>query len=120
MARKRLTGLSREMRNNPTDAERRLWSYLRASQFCGARFTRQHQIGDFIADFACRKLRLAIELDGGQHAESVVDAGRTRVIEAYGYKVIRFWNDEVLSNIDGVLTILAEEIAIARNQTPLP
>ncbi|VVT15185.1 endonuclease domain-containing protein [Erythrobacter sp. EC-HK427] len=116
MAKKRLTQLAREMRNNPTEAETRLWQHLRASQFCDATFTRQHRIGDFIADFACRKLRLAIELDGGQHAESGTDAGRTRVIEAHGYKVIRFWNNEVLGNIDGVLHVIAEEIALARNE----
>ncbi|WP_379546903.1 endonuclease domain-containing protein [Qipengyuania sp. DSG2-2] len=120
MAKKRLTSLARKLRNEMTEAERRLWSHLRASQFCDARFTRQHQIGDFIADFACRKLRLAIELDGGQHAESVTDANRTRVIEAHGYKVIRFWNNEVFENVDGVLTVLAQEIEIARNNTPLP
>ena len=117
---KRLTHLARKLRNEPTEAERHLWQHLRASQFCEAKFTRQHPIGDFIADFACRSLRLAIELDGGQHASSPTDANRTRIIEAHGYRVIRFWNNEVLGNIDGVLTVIAQEIAIARNQTPLP
>lgn len=116
MAEKRLTVLARRLRNAPTEAEQRLWLHLRTRRFEGAKFTRQHPIGDFIADFACRSLRLAIELDGGQHADSLMDANRTRVIEAHGYRVIRFWNNEVLGNIDGVLTVIAEEIAIARNQ----
>jgi len=116
MAEKRLTGLARDLRNNATEAERRLWLHLRTRRFEGAKFTRQHPIGNFIADFACRSLRLAIELDGGQHADSFTDANRTRLIEAHGYRVIRFWNNEVLGNIDGVLTMIAEEIAIARNR----
>ena len=115
MAEKRLTGLARELRNNATDAEQRLWLHLRSSRFEGAKFTRQFPIGDFIADFACRSLRLAIELDGGQHSESPTDVNRTRIIEAHGYRVIRFWNNEVLGNLDGVLTAIAEEITIARN-----
>ncbi|WP_017663998.1 endonuclease domain-containing protein [Porphyrobacter sp. AAP82] len=113
---KRLTSLARKLRNQPTDAEHRVWQHLRASQLEGVKFTRQYPIGDFIADFACRSLRLAIELDGGQHADSPTDANRTRIIEAHGYRVIRFWNNEVPGNIDGVLTVIAEEIAIARNE----
>lgn len=116
MTEKRLTSLGRKLRREPTEAEARLWSYLRASQFHNAKFTRQHPIGNFIADFACRSLRLAVELDGGQHAESPSDADRTRIIEAHGYRVIRFWNNEVLGNMEGVLQVIAEEIAIARNE----
>lgn len=98
-----------------TDAERRLWSHLRMKQL-GVKFTPQHQIGDFIADFACRSLRLALEIDGGQHSESATDANRTSVIEAHGYRVIRFWNNDVLTNTEGVLVRIAEEIALARNR----
>ncbi|OGS52186.1 MAG: DNA-cytosine methyltransferase, partial [Erythrobacter sp. RIFCSPHIGHO2_12_FULL_63_10] len=109
-----MTGLTRKLRNDMTDAERSLWSHLRASQLCGAKFTRQCQIGGYVADFACRSLRIAIELDGGQHTESATDAGRTEIIEAHGYRMIRFWNNEALGNMDGVLQVIAEEIAIAR------
>jgi len=116
MAEKRMTGLARNLRNNATEAERRLWLHLRASRFERTKFTRQFPIGDFIADFACRSLRLAIELDGGQHADSTTDANRTRIIEAHGYRVLRFWNNEVLENINGVLTVISEKIAIARNE----
>ncbi|MGB3470113.1 MAG: DUF559 domain-containing protein [Erythrobacter sp.] len=114
MAQKRLTKAARHLRTNMTDAERALWSRLRTRQISEAKFTRQFPIGDFIADFACRSLRLAIELDGGQHSAET-DAGRTRIIEAHGYRVIRFWNHEVLGNIEGVLQVIAHEIEIARS-----
>jgi BirA family biotin operon repressor/biotin-[acetyl-CoA-carboxylase] ligase len=115
MARKRLTSVARKRRSNLTDAEQRLWMHLRRRQL-GVQFTRQFQIGDFVVDFACRRLRLAIELDGGQHAESSTDGPRTEVIEAHGYRVMRFWNHDVLANTDGVLQVIAQEIALARNQ----
>ncbi|MEL7197028.1 MAG: endonuclease domain-containing protein [Pseudomonadota bacterium] len=98
-----------------TVAERALWSQLRSRPF-GTKFTRQFPIGDFIVDFACRSLRLAIELDGGQHAKCSADIVRTNVISAHGYRVIRFWNNEVLENMDGVLKTLAAEVEIARNR----
>ena len=112
---KRLTRVARKLRAEPTLAEQRLWSHLRASQL-GVRFTRQFPIGNHIADFACRSGRLVIEVDGGQHAENALDETRTAMIEAHGYRVIRFWNNDVLSNIDGVLTEIASHLAIARNR----
>ena len=115
MAEKRLTGIARKLRSDMTDAERRLWTHLRASQLEGVKFTRQFPIGDYVVDFACRSARLAIELDGGQHADNPADDARTRVIEAHGYRVIRFWNNDVLQNTDGVLTMILEELKIARN-----
>ena len=118
LAGKRLTNLSRKLRNDPTEAEKRLWSHLRARQVSGAKFTRQYQIGDFIVDFACRSLRLAIECDGGQHTNNSSDAARTENIEAHGYRVIRFWNNDVLANTERVLQVIAQEIALARNQSP--
>jgi BirA family biotin operon repressor/biotin-[acetyl-CoA-carboxylase] ligase len=118
LAEKRLTRVARKLRRDMTDAERRLWSHLRARQQCDARFTPQFPIGDHVVDFACRRLRLAIELDGGQHSDSATDEARTRSIEAHGYRVIRFWNHDVLENTDGVLHRIAEEIALARNEPP--
>ena len=97
-----------------TDAERRLWSHLRARPL-GAKFARQIQIGDHVVDFACRSLRLAVECDGGQHSDSATDDARTAAIEAHGYRVIRFWNHDILQNTDGVLTRIREEIELARN-----
>ena len=115
MVGKRLTGVARKLRGDMTDAERRLWSHLRASQLDGAKFTRQLPIGDFVVDFACRSARLAVELDGGQHAENSADDARTAIIEAHGYRVIRFWNNDVLQNTDGVLMAIVEELNLARN-----
>ena len=117
MVQKRLTGVARKLRNDMTDAERRLWSHLRASQLGGVKFIRQHPIGDFVVDFACRSARIAIELDGGQHSDSATDDARTAIIEAHGYRVIRFWNNDVLQNTDGVLTAILEELKLARNAT---
>ena len=115
MTGKRLTPLAQRLRRNMTDAERRLWSHLRGKQM-GVHFTTQYQIGNAIADFACRRLKLVIEVDGGQHSDSLTDEERTREIEAHGYHVIRFWNDDVLGNTDGVLIRIAEEFALARNE----
>src|SRR5512139_3841553 len=116
MTAKRLTPVAQRLRREPTDAERRLWSQLRGRQL-GVQFTRQYQIGNFVVDFACRRLKLAVECDGGQHADNSADDERTRLIEAHGYRVIRFWNNDVLGNTEGVLIRIAEEIALARNET---
>ncbi|WP_226019328.1 endonuclease domain-containing protein [Novosphingobium sp. FKTRR1] len=116
MSDKRLTPLARKLRKDPTEAEKRLWSRLRGEQL-GVRFTRQYLIGSAIVDFACRSLKLAVELDGGQHDDSSTDEARTRIIEAHGYNVIRFWNNDVLANTDGVLTALLMEIDVARNRS---
>ena len=112
----RLTGRARELRRNQSEAERRLWNELRGRRLADEKFVRQYQIDTFIADFACRSARLAIELDGGQHSESARDAGRTRIIEAHGYRVIRFWNNEVIENMDGVLQMIVRELEIARDR----
>ena len=92
-----------ELRTNMTDAERRLWSLVRNRQLDGDKFRRQHPIGAFVADFVCIKRCLIIELDGGQHADSAYDARRTAWLESYGWRVIRFWNNDVLSGTEGVL-----------------
>jgi very-short-patch-repair endonuclease len=113
---KRLTPVARKLRRAQTDAEKRLWWHIRASRLEGAKFVRQEIIGPHIADFACRKLRLAIELDGGQHSPEA-DAPRTHMIEAFGYRIIRFWNNDVLANTEGVLEAIRQELLIARNRT---
>ena len=117
MPKKRLTKVAQKLRREPTEAEKRLWSRLRMKQI-GARFTRQLQIGDAIADLACRSARIVIEVDGGQHADNPEDKIRTEQIEAFGYRVIRFWNNDVLSNTDGVVEAIMLEIDIARNRDP--
>ncbi len=115
MGSKELTPIVRKLRRNSTDAEICLWSRLRARQLEGAKFVRQFQIGPYVVDFACRDAHLAIELDGGHH-DAAVDAPRTHVIEAFGYRIIRFWNHEVLQNTGGVLKAIRQELLIARNR----
>lgn len=114
---KRLTPRARALRRRMTDAEMLLWSRLRASQLEGRSFTKQFPIGLAVADFACRSAKLVIELDGGQHdAEREADAARTQLIEAHGYRVIRYWNSEVMENLDGVLEDIREQLRIASNE----
>jgi len=105
-----LTPVARNLRRRQTDAEQRLWSHLRNRQLGDAKFVRQFPIGPYITDFACRAAMLAVELDGGQHAENPADFRRTQIIESHGWRVIRFWNNDVLSNTDGVLQVIAEEL----------
>jgi very-short-patch-repair endonuclease len=94
-----------ELRQNTTDAERRLWGALRGRRLQGYKFRRQHPIGRFIVDFACTRHRLVIEADGGQHDESKSDARRT---ESQGWRVIRFWNNDILANTEGVVSTILE------------
>ena len=115
MTEKRLTPVARKLRRNMTEAEKRLWYRIRARQLEGAKFVRQFPIGPHVADFACRDACLAIELDGGQHSPEA-DAPRTEVIEAFGYRILRFWNNEVLANTEGVLEIIRQELLWARNR----
>src|SRR6266404_2835045 len=98
---------ARQLRSNPTDAEMRLWSKLRRKQIDGHRFRRQVPIGPYIADFVCLERRLVIEVDGGQHSESIADDARTAWLEGQGFCVLRFWNNDVLGNTEGVLTVIA-------------
>jgi len=113
---KRLTPVARRLRRAMTEAETQLWRHLRGSGLEGAKFVRQFPIGAHVADFVCRSARLVVELDGRQHsAEAEADAPRTASIEAHGYRVIRFWNNDVLANTEGVLEAIRQELLIARN-----
>ena len=112
---KPLTPLARKLRRASTDAEQRLWPHLRARHLDGVKFTRQFVIGPHIADLTARDLHLGIELDGGQHSIQA-DAPRTHLIEAHGYRILRFRNNDVLANTEGVLEAIREEIALGRNE----
>jgi len=99
-----------------TDAERRLWYGLRAHRLAGHKFKRQVPIGSYIVDFACLSRKLIVEVDGGQHSESLRDKRRDAWLKTQGFEVLRFWNNDVLKNTEGVL----ELILIALKDRPSP
>ena len=108
-------GRARALRQRMTDAEKLMWSRLRARRLAGVKFKRQQPLFGYIVDFVAPDLKLVIEIDGGQHAERAgQDAKRSRVIEESGYHVIRFWNHDVLGNLDGVLQAIIQELNISR------
>lgn len=101
-----------------TDAEERLWYHLRAHRLLGLKFKRQKPLGPYIADFACPALRLIIEIDGGQHSEDVeYDRRRDIWLSKHGYTVLRFWNNEVMENMEGVLERIVDAV---RDKAPSP
>ena len=103
--------LAKNLRNKATPQEQKLWDILRKRKFAGLKFTRQYPIGKYIVDFACRRKKLVIEIDGSQHNEEnniLYDNERTNFIESEGYKIIRFWNNEINDNIEGVYQKLLE------------
>ena len=110
-----LTSRSRALRHNPTDAEKKLWQALRSRQLAGCKFRQQVEIDGYIVDFLYPAKRLIIEVDGGQHTPER-DARRTTFLESQGFTVIRFWNNEVMENLDGVWS----EIEAALSTPPHP
>lgn len=104
---------AKTLRKDMPSAERKLWARIRNKQLGGFRFRRQHTIGPYIADFACIELRIVIELDGDQHAldDGARDMKRDTFIETEGWAVLRFWNNDVYGNIDGVLEIILDACA---------
>ena len=102
--------LARRLRVNQTDAEAVLWNRIRNRQIDGHKFARQVPIGGYICDFVCREKQIVIEVDGGQHAESAADAVRDARLVAEGYRVLRFWNNDVLGNLEGVLLTIQLEL----------
>jgi len=98
---------AKELRHDPTPAEIKLWSHVRAHRLGGVHFRDQHAIGPYIVDFCAPRRKLVIELDGSQHLEQIeYDAERTRFLEAKGYRVLRFWNNDVLNHIETVLGVI--------------
>jgi len=107
--------IARALRANRTEAELRLWQRLRDRQLDGAKFRRQTPVAPYIADFMCYEARLIVEVDGGQHSPEA-DADRTAWLESQGFRVIRFWNHDVLQNTDGVLERIREELKPDRDE----
>jgi very-short-patch-repair endonuclease len=105
------TARSRRLRVDQTDAEKKLWWRLRNRQIAGCKFVRQEPIGPYTCDFVCREHRLVIEVDGGQHAESIRDKVRDRWLASHNYRVMRFWNNDVLKNTEGVLQVIHDAVA---------
>jgi very-short-patch-repair endonuclease len=117
---------ARRLRRNVAAAERKLWWHLKRLSPASSHFRRQAPIGSFFVDFACHEKRIVIELDGGHHndeSQLEKDRRRTALLEASGYRVLRFWNNDVMNNIDGVLAVISESIAdtaLAMPPTPDP
>jgi len=111
----RLKEYARRLRKNSTDAERLLWSKLRARQLDCVKFKRQVPLAGFIVDFVALDQKLVAEVDGGQHAErTAADSERTLALEKSGYHVVRFWNNDVLTNLEGVLAAILQELHLTR------
>lgn len=118
----RPTERARDLRNNPTDAEKLLWRQLKGSRLMGLKFSRQMPVAGFFCDFVCRSAKLVVELDGSQHVKAKeYDENRSLAIAAAGYRVIRFWNNDLTSNMAGVLEKIIDAAGLAgRAPTPCP
>ena len=116
-----MKSLARAMRQQATDAERRLWKYLRANRLAGYKFRRQVVIEPYIVDFVCLEARLIVEADGGQHLEQAADDFKRSVfLESRGYKVLRFWNHEILCDIQIVLEQIHSSLIESPVHSPVP
>ena len=104
---------ARALRRNATDVERIMWRLVRDRRLAGVKFRRQVPVGPFVVDFASIEHRLVVESDGGQHAESAADAKRDASLNANGWRVLRFWNNDVTQNRNGVLQTIEREITLA-------
>ena len=117
----RIITLGKALRKRPTDAEQLLWMHLRMKQMEGLKFRRQQPIDNYIVDFVCFESRIIIEVDGGQHvSENHKDKERDSYFQQFGFKVIRFWNNEVLQNTNGVLEIIRDICLSHPPLNPLP
>jgi very-short-patch-repair endonuclease len=123
MKKTNLTAFVKTLRKNSTDCERKLWRYLRAHQFQDLKFRRQEQIGHYIVDFVCYDKKVIIELDGGQHSvpeQREKDEMRDSWLRSQGFSVLRFWDSDVLTNIEGVLEKIRETCEKHPPLRPLP
>src|SRR3989344_6914729 len=108
MERRHMLARAKKLRQVMTEAEKRMWYRLRAHRLLGFKFKRQKPVGPYVVDFACPALKLVIEIDGGQHSdEADYDRARNAWLRKHGYTVLRFWNNEVMENLEGVLEAIA-------------
>ena len=117
------SGIAKQLRNSETEAEKFLWTLLRAKKLNGVKFRRQAPIGVYVVDFVSFEKKLIIEIDGGQHSaekNKEYDGIRTRWLESQGFRVIRFWNNDISQNIDGVITRITEVWMCTLSLRPLP
>ncbi|MEO5573102.1 MAG: endonuclease domain-containing protein [Gammaproteobacteria bacterium] len=113
--------LAKTLRRNQTEAEKRIWHHLRNRGLVNYKFKRQYEIGPYIVDFICLERQLIVEIDGGQHVSSFEkDTQRTLYLQSQGFKVIRFWNDEVLKNTANVLDVIANTLLKYPSPQPSP
>ena len=110
-----VVGKARRLRRESTIAEMRLWLAMRGRRLKGFKFIRQCAVGPYIVDFACRERTLIVEVDGGHHADSNSDRVRDAYLASEGFRVLRFWNNEVLSNKEGVLTVILSALQTGRS-----
>ena len=116
----KLTNFARQLRTNSTDTESLLWRHLRASRFDGYKFKRQQPLGGYIVDFVCFESRLIVELDGGQHADqAAADKIRGQWLNDQGFQVLRFWNNEVLTNLEGVMQCVHAALSPSPRPSPV-
>ncbi|MBT9132010.1 endonuclease domain-containing protein [candidate division NPL-UPA2 bacterium Unc8] len=118
---KKSVNIARNLRKNFTDTERYLWKYIRRNQLEGFKFRRQQPIGRYIVDFVNFKRKIVIEVDGGQHAiEGAQDRKRDKWLRGEGFEVLRFWDHDVLENIEGVLEVIRDTLLLSPHPNPLP
>jgi len=110
--RRQISPHAARLRREQTDVEQRFWLAVRDRRLAGVKFRRQATIGPYVVDFLCIERRLIVELDGGQH-EPTTDAHRTCFLEARGYRMLRFWNNDVVENFDGVLQAVSEALGVS-------
>ncbi len=121
MESRRSTAIARRLRSTSTDVERALWERLRARRLKGLKFRRQFPLSGYVADFVCIEAKLIIELDGGQHAERLAqDAHRTSVLEKSGFRVLRFWDNDVLKELEAVLDEILRAVEVPTSPQPSP
>lgn len=118
---KKLVNTGRNLRKNSTEVERHLWRYLRRNQLEGFKFRRQQPTGRYIVDFVNFKRKIVIEVDGGQHAiGNTKDRKRDKWLREEGFEVLRFWDNDVLKNIEGVLEVIRDKLLLSPHPNPLP